>query len=315
MQLSGPTGAEGVRPRVPGPVVVVGSANVDHFIDVPHLPAEGVTIHGSAYRTGAGGKGLNQAVAAARQGARVVMVGAVGDDHAGQGLLDLLDGEGIDRAHVVVDRRQPTGVALITVAAGGANTIVVAAGANMGVAAAPRPVVAAAAVVLTQLEVPTDTVIAALAAARSAGAIGILNPAPAPPAGSLPAELVGLADILVPNESEAAALTGLADPSEAATALVTAGWPVVIVTMGAAGALLADRQGLTALPSLAVDAIDTTAAGDAFCGTLAAALASGSTVLDALRRALAAGALAATAPGAVDSLPNASAVTAALASS
>lgn len=299
--------------RTPGTVVVVGSANVDHFIDVPHLPAEGVTIHGSAYRTGAGGKGLNQAVAAARQGAAVVMVGAVGDDHAGRGLLDLLDREGIDRTHVVVDTGRPTGVALITVAAGGANTIVVAAGANMGVATAPPPVMAHAAVVLTQLEVPTETVIAALAAARTEGAIGILNPAPAPPAGALPEELIGLADILVPNESEAAALTGLADPAEAAAALVRAGWPVVIVTVGAAGALLADRHGLTAFSSLVVDAIDTTAAGDAFCGTLAAALASGSAVTDALQRALAAGALATTAPGAVDSLPNASAVTAALA--
>ncbi|MCU4185877.1 bifunctional hydroxymethylpyrimidine kinase/phosphomethylpyrimidine kinase [Acidiferrimicrobium sp. IK] len=310
-------------------MTVVGSLNLDHVVGVERLPTEGATVAASAYSTGAGGKGLNQAVAAARQGAAVAMVGAVGDDDAGRGLLALLAGEGIDAGGVRVDDGRPTGLALITVAEGGANTIVVVAGANAGVteaaaavtgsgstqsgAVATEPAGAGLAgrprdVVLTQLEIPLAAVRAALRAARDADALGILNPAPA--AGPLPADVLALASIVVPNETEARALTGEADPEAAAVALVAAGCPAAIVTVGEAGAVVAQPGRVFRVPAFPVTPVDTTAAGDAFCGTLAAALAGGALLADAVRRACAAGSLAAAAPGAVASLPGAAAVAA-----
>jgi ribokinase len=293
-------------------VVVVGSLNTDHVVRVGRLPVEGETVIGDRYLVAAGGKGLNQAVAAARQGASVAFVGCVGDDRPGRQLLDLLVGEGVD-VGAVRTVGDATGVALVTVAAGGANTVVVAPLANS--ALTPSDVEAAgdmidrARVVLAQLEVPHPAVTAALWRGRSAGAVTILNPAPA--GGPLPSGLLELVDVLVPNQTEAAALTGLAVDA-AATALRRSGPATVIVTMGAAGALAATEHGVARIAPFDVRPVDPTGAGDAFCGTLAAAVAAGQPLDVALRRASAAGALAATAAGAVPSLPGASAVDALL---
>lgn len=297
-----------------GRVVVVGSLNLDHTVVVERLPARGETVSGSAYRTAAGGKGLNQAVAAARQGAPVAMVGVVGEDPAGSLLTGVLAEEHIDVTHV---RRSaaPSGTALVTVDRHGGNTIVVAAGAN----AELRPedvtaeVLAGAAVVVCQMEVPVEVVHAALAGARAVGALGVLNPAPV--AGPLPADLLALADLVVPNEGEAAALvpsTAGKGPLDAAAAagrnLLRSGAGAALVTLGARGALLVGRERVTPIAPFRVQAVDPTAAGDAFVGSLAAALAAGEPMTVATRRASAAGALAATRLGAVPSLPDRAAV-------
>ncbi len=297
-----------------GRVVVVGSLNLDHTVMVERLPGRGETVSGSAYSTAAGGKGLNQAVAAARQGASVAMVGAVGDDPAGSLLAGVLADEAVDVRPL---RRVagPSGTAMVTVDRQGDNTIVVAAGANaaLRVADLVPEVFAGAAVVVCQLEVPTDVVGAALEAARRVGALGILNPAPA--SSPLPVELLSLADLVVPNEGEAAALapgstgTGPLDRAGAAgRRLLEGGAGAVIVTLGSRGALIIGGDRVTPVAPFRVGALDPTAAGDAFVGTLAAALAAGEPMLAAARRAAAAGALATTRVGAVPSLPDRTAV-------
>jgi ribokinase len=297
-------------------VVVVGSLNVDHVVAVDHLPARGETVAGSGYVSVPGGKGLNQAVTAARLGAATAMVGCVGEDEGGTRLLDVLRGERIDASEVISHPTAPSGVALITVAGGGSNTVVVAAGSNAGVTAAQvegSRVIGQAAVVLTQLEIPREAVRAALSAGRAAGAVTVLNPAPATEA--LPDDLLALADVVVPNETEARALTGLDDPEAAARALLAAGARAVIVTLGEEGVLVAtgaadgsDGPVVERVSPFKVDAVDSTAAGDAFCGALAAALAAGKELSDAVRHGAAAGALAATVMGAVPSLPRRGAV-------
>jgi ribokinase len=300
----------------PPAVVVVGSLNTDHVIRVDHLPASGETVTGSDYLVVAGGKGLNQAIAAARQGVSVAFVGCVGAD--GGLLLDLLVAEGVDVSHVRVVPDTSTGVALVTVASGGANTVVVAPLANGLVSAADvsaaTSLIAGAAVVLAQLEIPLAAVSALLVQARAAGVVTVLNPAPA--SGPLPASLLGMVDILIPNETEAAALTGLTDCPSAARALQGSGGAgSVIVTMGSEGAVVAGvgpageaGAGVFRVAPFPVRAVDTTAAGDAFSGVLVAALAGGSSLSEACRRGSAAGALATTAVGAVPSLPTAAMV-------
>jgi ribokinase len=283
---------------------VVGSLNLDHTVRVSDLPAAGETVLGDGYATAAGGKGLNQAVAAARQGAHVVMVGAVGDDAAGGLLAGVLADEHIGTGGV---RRAegPSGTALITVSATGENTIVVAPGANGSLTPADIPVglIEGAAIVLCQLEVPIPVVRAALEAGRAAGAMTVLNPAPAP--GPLDEGLLSLVDLIVANESEAAALLGHArrDTLAAARALTRDGAGTVVVTLGARGALILRDGTPLHVPPFVVEAVDATAAGDAFLGAMVAALAEGETVEGAARRGSAAGALAATRPGAVPSLP------------
>lgn len=316
----------------PGRVVVVGSANLDRVLLVPTLPSPGETIRATGTLELPGGKGLNQAVTVARQGVTVDMVAALGDDAAGTLLASTLAAAGVGTGRVL-RVPGPSGSAVVTVAGSGENTVVVLPGANAGLDADAIAGAAAlfrrADVVLAQLEVPLDAVGLALRLGREAGARTILNPAPAPapapgPATSLLPELLGLADVVVPNETEATALTGLAEPGAAARALLGAGAGRVVVTLGDAGALVAEMSGegsaggssghraggirewrMAAYP---VDAVDTTAAGDAFCGALAAGLASGLTFSDALRRATAAGALASTVRGALPSLPTATAV-------
>lgn len=270
-------------------VCVVGSANLDLVATAQRLPRPGETVMGDSYREHAGGKGLNQAVAAARAGARTAFVGALGDDHAGELLAGVLVNEGIDTSHV---RRvpEPTGRALIGVAGDGENSIIVIGGANLTVRADDLP---EARVVLAQLEVPGDAVTRAFARSRASGAVTVLNPAPAV---QVSADLLGMCDVVVPNESEAESLGGAAQ-------LLAAGAKAVVVTMGARGAALHTRDGVVAIEPFVVDAIDTTAAGDSFCGALAARLAAGDELPDALRFAAAAGALCATNAGAVPSIP------------
>jgi ribokinase len=289
-------------------VVVVGSLNLDHVVRVERLPVPGQTIAGNGYLSVPGGKGLNQAVTAARQRVPVAMVGCVGDDRAGELLRAVVSGEGISTSALRTVAGVPSGTALITVAKEGANTIVVAAGANGELGApdieAASNLLRPGAVLLAQLEVPLAAVEAALLAARQHGATTVLNPAPA--SGPLPVRLLSLVDVLVPNETEACALSGKPTAREAATWLLAQGCRAVLVTVGEEGALLAQPGSpVLALPAYEVEAMDTTAAGDAFCGVLAVALASGHTLPEAAQRASAAGALAATVMGALPSLPRA----------
>jgi ribokinase len=270
-------------------VCVVGSANIDLVVHVARHPAPGETLLGDGYAEHAGGKGLNQAVAAARAGARTAMVGAVGNDAAGDLLEHVLIDNGINRDCVQrVDA--PTGRALITVSGRGENSIVVVPGANTLVSAAVIPT---AAVVLAQLEVPLREVIAAMRTARANGACTVLNPAPAT---SLPDDLLELVDIVVPNAHEVQLLGG-------AAALLHRGVGTVITTLGARGASIVDSDGMRHVEAYLVTPIDTTGAGDAFCGMLASRLARGETVDEAVRLAAAAGALATTVAGAVPSIP------------
>jgi ribokinase len=285
-----------------GPVVVVGSVNLDTTLEVKRLPTAGETVMADITRTGVGGKGANQAVAAARQGAETAFVGLVGPDATGHVLRDALIEEGVDVDACRVAPDAPSGQALITVDGDGTNTIVVAAGANGllkedDVEVAPR-----ARVVLTQLEIPLAAVWAALSLGRDMGATTILNPAPA--SGPLDRGLLQLCDVIVPNEHEALALTGAATPSLAAAELgAQSDGATVIVTRGELGAIVWRHGHATTVPAFPVEAVDTVAAGDAFCGVLAASLAAGAPIEEAVRRASAAGALATTVRGALRSLP------------
>jgi ribokinase len=283
-------------------VVIVGSVNLDTTLEVERLPRQGETVMARVTRTGVGGKGANQAVAAARQGAETAFVGLVGPDATGRTLLDALIEEGVDVDACRVVDEAASGQALITVDAAGANTIVVAAGANGRLTEGDVSLAGRARVVLAQLEVPLPAVWAALSAGRAAGATTVLNPAPA--TAPLDTGLLQLCDVIVPNEHEAAALTGAASPSAAAAELgAMSDGATVIVTCGARGAIVWRNGRETTVPAFAVDAIDTVAAGDAFCGALAASLAAGASLDDAVRRASAAGALTTTVRGALRSLP------------
>ena len=281
-------------------VVVVGSANLDLVVTTPRLPGPGETVLGTDFSQYPGGKGLNQAVSAARAGASVALIAAVGDDDAGHTLLSVAEHEGVDTSRIAVVRRTATGRAVITVDDHAENSIVVIPGANSSARFDSLP---AAAVVLAQLEVPIATVIEAFTAARAVGLRTVLNPAPAPAQG-LPEELLSLCDVIVPNEHELELLGGV-------DRLLASGVGAVVVTRGAAGVTVTEPPvvaGATATVTKSIDAfevepVDTTGAGDAFCGTLASRLAIGHDLLRAARVAAAAGALATTVAGAVPSLP------------
>jgi ribokinase len=286
-----------------GTVVVVGSINMDLSVSVDRLPRAGETLLGGTLRRSGGGKGANQAVAAARAGgARTAMVGKVGADPEGDALRDALESDGIDCAALETSLAELTGLALITVDGAGENTIVVAAGANdeVTVDEPTASVVAQADVVLAQLEIPQQAVLAA-ARARRAGALFVLNAAPYAAVDPL---LLDEVDLLVVNEHEALGLTGV-DSVDAATACLLERVPAVLVTLGAAGAMLT-RRGATPLrvPASPVEVVDTTGAGDTFCGVLGAALARGDDDLTALQLASAAASLAVQHPGAQDAVPN-----------
>ena len=290
-------------------VTVVGSLNMDLVARTPRIPQPGETIIGGEFRTVPGGKGANQAVAAARLGAQVSMVGRVGHDAFADPLLQNLAAASVDHAFVTRDPEAATGVALIFVDDAGQNSIVVAAGANMRLSPADvdaaEAVIAASDVVLLQLESPLETVTRAAEVARAHGARVVLNPAPAR---SVPSALLSRVDVLIPNESETAHLTGLplgdrAAAEVAAAALRDMGVGTVILTLGGRGAMLACEEGAELFPAFEVDPVDTTAAGDAFVGSFAVALAEGRSLPEAVRWGNAAGALATTRLGAQPSLP------------
>ncbi|MHB1066287.1 MAG: ribokinase [Candidatus Nanopelagicales bacterium] len=291
-----------------GSVVVVGSLNVDVVVTVDRLPEPGETVLGTQVQQHAGGKGLNQAVAAARLGADVRLVGALGTDAAGEWLRGVVVAEGIDdSALLAVDG--PSGMALIEVDGSGANRIVVVPGSNglltAGDVDKAFAAVTGVAVVLAQGEVPPDAVAAAMRAGRAAGAVTILNPAPPR---EYPVEVYADVDYVVPNEHEAAHLTGhptgtLADATGAARALVDRGAGCAIITRGSRGAVWANSSTTGTCGAIPVMTIDTVAAGDAYCGAFASALAQGQGIGEALRWASGAGALATTVAGAVPSLP------------
>ena len=268
-------------------VVVVGSLNADHTVRVERLPGVGETLSAGEYTFGLGGKGFNQAVTAARMGADVVMVGCVGADTDGDLLLQALHDERIDASYV---RRSelPTGRAHITVDHDGQNSIVVVSGANAA-ASFPSAALEGADVLLAQLECPLEVITVALAAARTRGVVTILNPAPARP---LTDQLLALVDYLVPNETEA---DRLGEVTYRGTAIITGGERGALV--------LVPGQEQRRVPAIPVAAVDTTGAGDAFCGCLAAGLAEGRSLAEALRRAAAAGACAVMRVGAFASLP------------
>jgi ribokinase len=280
-------------------VIVVGSVNTDLVVVAERLPAPGETVSGGRFSRHGGGKGANAAVAAARLGAAVTMVGAVGRDAFGDEALALLEREGIDTTGVT-RVGAPTGVALIAVDARGENQIAVASGANAEVEAdaVERAVRAAGpGVVLTNHEVPLA---ARLAAARAALGPVVLNPAPA---AEVPDELLALGPILTPNAGEAAELTGERDPEAAARALAARTRAPAIVTLGARGVLVLDGGAAERLPAPAVTPVDTTGAGDAFNGALAVALAQGRELRAAAAFAIAAAALSTRAEGAREGMP------------
>lgn len=291
-------------------VAVVGSLNMDLVVRVPRMPAPGETIFGRDFQTIPGGKGANQAVAAARLGAQVTMIGRVGKDIFGNRLLESLKSQGVNANHVGVDQEAASGIAMITLDENGQNSIVVASGANMrltpeDVTQAWRTLGAIDALVM-QLEVPLACITEAAFLARASGARVILNPAPAQ---SLPEDLLSQVDILVPNESETALLAGLpintVEQTElAARALRAQGVRAVVITLGSRGTLIVDGEApARILPAHSVKVVDTTAAGDAFVAAMSVALAEGASLMDAAYMANAAGALAVTKLGAQPSMP------------
>jgi ribokinase len=293
------------RPRI----CVVGSANIDLTFRTPRLPRPGETLAGRAFHLGFGGKGANQAVMASLLGAQVAMVGKVGRDVFGEGIRRNFQEHGIDAGCVGVDEARASGAASIIVDDEARNCILVVPGANLGLT--PTDVRAAAAmirsaqVVLCQLEVPVEATVEAFRIARAAGVRTVLNPAPAV---ALPDELLALADLCVPNETEAELLTGLAAASlaEAEAAgrkLLQRGAGAAIVTLGGRGALWVDGGAADHVPAVPVAAVDPSGAGDAFIGSLAVFLAEGLAPRQALRRANVAAALSVTRPGTQASFP------------
>jgi ribokinase len=279
------------------PLIVLGSANRDYTVVVERHPLPGETVLGGSVVTGTGGKGANQAAAAARAGAKPVFVGAVGDDSTGADILAELEAAGVDVSRVARST-EPTGIALITVSRDGENTIVVAAGANGSLAPDPVAHVVATlagpgSVLLAQLEIPVGVVAAAADVVAHAGGRFVLNLSPSV---SVPSRMLGLADPLIVNESEASELAGSriesARDAEVVARRLLGSSRSVVITLGGDGVVIADVSGIVHLPSERVTVVDTTGAGDAFAGALAAALATGATLRDAVVAGIAAGAAA-----------------------
>jgi ribokinase len=286
-------------------LLVVGSANADLVIGVERRPAAGETVLGSDLVVHPGGKGANQAVAAARLGARTALLARVGDDAHGRLLLDSQRAAGVDTVGVLVGGA-PTGVALITVDPSGDNSIVVSPGANGRLV--PKDVQAAGSlleasrVVSAQLEIPLETVVEVVRTLPS-GTRFVLNPSPPRP---LPADVLAACDPLIVNEHEARVIAGDdlgGTPEDWAAALLALGPRSVVVTLGAEGALVADGEAMTRVPSVKVEAVDTTGAGDAFTAALAWRLGTGETLPEAAAYAARVGAAAVTRPGAQESFP------------
>jgi ribokinase len=304
----------------PPRICVVGSVNMDLVVRAPRIPTPGETVMGRSFETYAGGKGANQAVAAARLGGSVVLLGCIGNESHGQQLAQLLHQEGIDLSRMLQRRdKTPTGVALIIVDDNGENTIVVAPGANATLTAKDiedsRDVIESCDVLLLQLEVPIEAVAAAAKIARDAGRAVILNPSPALPQAR---EVLRMCDLLIVNRTEAATLGGLepyTEPGRLALRLGEIGPATIVLTLGAQGAIVAHKGRPKRVPTLSVKAVDAVGAGDAFAGAMAVAYAAVHQASKtrspdefrllekALSMASAAGALAAEKPGAISSLP------------
>jgi ribokinase len=301
-------------PATPFPrIVVIGSANTDLVVRVASLPQPGETVLGGEFSKVGGGKGANQAVAAARAGGQVAFVAKVGDDDLGEAAITSYQAEGIDTQQVTRSPGTASGVALILIDAAGENAIAVASGANSSLSPADidaaAPTIHAADIVLVQLEIPLDAVQRAVELAAAAGRRVILNPAPAQP---LSDELLTRLAVLTPNESEATLLTGMAvhdiaSAKDAATSLITRGVPAVIITLGSQGCVIAttkDTAHPIHLPGHQVTAVDTVAAGDVFNGALAVALAEGRPLTEAAHFAATAAAISVTRSGAQSSAPH-----------
>jgi ribokinase len=290
-------------------ILVAGSSNTDMVINSPHLPAPGETIIGSSFFMNPGGKGANQAVAAARLGGHVTFICKTGNDIFGKQAAAIFENEGIDTSYLIEDADNPSGVALITVDDNGENTIVVASGSNGTLSRADIGhsinVIENAAIVLMQLEIPIDTVHYIAETARSKNVRVILNPAPAC---ELPDALLKNISIITPNEKEAAMLTGIQVNSidtakKAAVVLSAKGIETVIITLGPKGALVYHDKQFEHIKSVEVKAVDTTAAGDIFNGALAVALNEGMPVIEAVVFACKAAAISVTRKGAQSSAP------------
>ncbi|MDR1237246.1 MAG: ribokinase [Propionibacteriaceae bacterium] len=288
-------------------VVVVGSANVDHRLVVADFPAPGQTVKAVEFDTGPGGKGANQAVAAARAGAKTQMIASIGADLAGQSLRQVLSQAGVDITKVQVSPGVPTGAAYVMVNGAGENSIIVAAGANGDLSAADLATLSPGDYVLLQLEIPLELVEEAIFKAHSRQAKVVVNVSPVD---DRTRPFLGLIDVLLVNELElgqVAELIGLsaaeADVAVTARAVAKKLGNTVACTLGAKGALLVTGDELLAVDAPRVTAVDTTGAGDTFAGYLVAGLAAGDPIPDVLARAVAAGAIAVTKPGAINAVP------------
>ena len=273
-------------------VVVVGSANLDLVASLERLPKPGETLLAHEYAEHAGGKGLNQAVACARMGARTAFVGCVGNDDAGLMLRGVLEREGIDTSHLQTVSA-PAGRAFINVDSKGENAIVVVSGANALVGSSSQLQLPTSRVVLAQLEIPLETVLSVFETARKNGSVTVLNPAPS---SRMHSSILSLTDIIVPNETESAVLGGT-------SVLFGEGVATVVTTLGAQGATVETPSSTHHVDPYVVTPVDTVGAGDAFIGAMCAEIARGRAVLDAAKVAAVGGALATTVHGAVPSLP------------
>ncbi len=290
-------------------IVVIGSSNTDMIVKVPDIPAPGETILGGEFTTASGGKGANQAVAAARCGGQVKFVANVGRDSFGKQAIENFQADGIDTTHVFEDADAPSGIALIMVSEAGENSIAVALGANDHLNPAAinqlEATISQATILLIQLEIPLATVEKAVDIAHKHGVKVILNPAPAQ---ALSDELLSKVSIITPNESEAMLLTGIEviggdSAIESGRALIQRGVDTAIITLGSEGAMIVTADSQQKVPTYPVKAVDTTAAGDTFNGALAVALSEGMALPDAVQFANAAAALSVTRMGAQPSVP------------
>lgn len=287
-----------------GHIIVVGSLNMDLVIRAPRHPEPGETILGSDFKTFLGGKGANQAVAAARLGGSVKMIGQVGEDSFGDSLFEGVTAEGIETRHILREPREATGVALITVDNAGQNTIVVASGANAKLTPVDvsnaEEAFEGANVLLLQLESPLPAISKAIELAKRHEMKVVLNPAPAQ---MLQTKLLSQVDYLIPNQSELALLSGVDGIDTGVSCLRGLGVTNLIVTLGYQGVLVVEKNKETQIRSYDVEVVDTTAAGDAFVGAFAVALTEGKTTIEAAVFGNAAGALTVTRSGAQPSLP------------
>ena len=290
-------------------IVVIGSSNTDMVVKTTHLPAGGETVLGGDFFMNAGGKGANQAVAAARYGKRVVFVAKTGDDLFGRQVRESMKQDGIVTDYVFVDKEHPSGVALILVDARGENSIAVASGANAHLTAKDideaRSVIEDSDIVLMQLETPMETIEHAALMAKQMGKKVILNPAPAHP---LPEQLLRCLYMLIANETEAEYISGtqitdMDSVARAADIICSRGVENVVITLGSKGAFIKERGAYHQVPALKVKAVDATAAGDTFCGAVCVALAEGKGITEAVEFANRAAAITVTRMGAQSSLP------------